>query len=118
MLSAEIKIHTKNNPAQLIENNERMILFCNEAFTRLFDIRRTVEELLGTNCIDLMISLSNTIPDIERLSAFVARSLADRLPGKFQDVKINARTAITIEYKSVILKDGTLIHLWEYHILN
>jgi hypothetical protein len=118
MLSAEIKIHVKNEPAQLIENNERTILFCNEAFTRLFDVKGSVEEFLGTNCIDLMISLSNAIPDIELLSAFVARSLANRLPGKIQDIKINTRTTITIEYKSVILKDGTLIHVWEYLVIN
>ena len=118
MLAPEIKVHAKNDPAQLIENNERTILFCNEAFTRLFDIKGTVEDLWGTSCIDLIISISNTIPDVERLSEFVARSLANRLPGKIQDVKINIRTAITIEYKSVILKDGTLIHIWEYLIMN
>jgi hypothetical protein len=118
MLTPEIKIHAKNDPAQLIENNERTILFCNEAFMRLFDIRGAVGELLGTSCIDLIISISNTIPDVERLSAFVARSLANRLPGKIQDVKINTRTAINIEFKSLILKDGTLIHIWEYLIIN
>jgi hypothetical protein len=118
MFSTEIKILAKNEPAQLIEDNERTILFCNEAFTRLFDIREAVENLQGTNCIDMLISLSNTIPDVEKLSAFVARSLADRLPGKIHDIKINTRTVISIEYKSAILKDGTLIHLWEYIVMH
>ena len=118
MLSPEIKIYTKNNPAQMIENNERTILYCNEVFTRLFDINEVVADLWGTNCIDLIISLSNTIPDIEQLSAFVARSLADRLPSKIDDIKINTRTVVSIEYKSAVLKDGTLSHLWEYTVIH
>jgi hypothetical protein len=114
MLPPEIRIYVKHTTPQLIEDNERKILFCNEAFTRLFDIKQSSEELIGTNCIDLLISLSNNIPDVERLSAFVATSLSDRLPSKVYDIKINPRTIIYIDYKSAVLKNDVLIHVWEY----
>ncbi len=114
MLSSEIKIYVKYTVPQLIEDKERNIVFCNEEFTKLFDIKQSSQDLIGTNCIDMLISLSNTIPDVERLSAFVATSLSDRLSGKIHDIKINPRTIISIYYKSVTLKDGALIHIWEY----
>ncbi len=116
MLLPEIKIYSKNTPAQLIEDYSRKILFCNQAFVRLFDIDKLPEELVGTNCIDLLISVSNNIAEIEDLSTFVATSLANRLPAKVDNIKINATTIISISYRSVKIKENLPAHIWEYTV--
>lgn len=116
MLLPEIKIYAKENPAQLIEDYSRKILFCNDAFVKLFDIDQTPEQLMGTNCIDLLVFISNNIPEIEALSAFVATCLAERKPAKIDNIKINPTTIITINYRSVKLKENLPAHIWEYTV--
>lgn len=118
MLLPEIKIYAKSTPAQLIEDYSRNILFCNQAFVELFDIDKFPDELVGTNCIDLLISISNSIPEIEDLSAFVAKSLAERLPAKIDNIKINSTTIISITYRSVKLKENLPVHIWEYTVMS
>lgn len=118
MLLPEIKIYAKDSPAQLIEDYSRKILFCNQAFVKLFDIDQTSEQLMGTNCIDLLVSISNNIPEIEALSAFVAKSLAERLPSKIDNIKINPTTIISITYRSVKLKQNLPVHIWEYTVMS
>lgn len=116
MLFPEIKIYAKSTPAQLIEDYSRKILFCNQAFVELFDIDKFPEELVGTSCIDLLISISNSISEIEDLSAFVATSLVNRLPAKIDNIKINSTTIISVSYRSVKIKENLPAHIWEYTI--
>ena len=118
MLLPEIKTYAKNSPAQIIEDYSRKILFCNNTFVELFDINQTPEQLMGTSCIDLLVSISNSVPEIDSLSAFVAKSLADRLPAKIDNIKINSTTIISVAYRSVKLKENLPVHIWEYKVMS
>jgi len=102
------------NIAVLVEDDKRDILHANVAFTKLFQIAASPEQLKGLNCNELGSSMVDFFTDGPTFLDRVSKILKKKVPVTNELIQCNNGNILKRSYFPIELKANIIGSLWQY----
>jgi len=98
--------------AVLLEDGERRLLLTNRAFVELFDLRRTPEELVGSDMDELLGSSAAGFVEPDEYVRLVRSRMADRVPVLADELLTVDGRVLERDFVPVTVDGADAGHLW------
>jgi len=100
--------------AILIESPDHKIEFVNQAYCDLFKIRNRPESLIGTDCKQGSVLLSNLFKNPTQFLLRINQILCEQSESKNELLALRDGRTLERNYTPILIDDGIYSHLWTY----
>lgn len=98
----------------LLESEERIIVYANDSFAKLFRIPIPTQALIGMSCALLAERAKANFVDPEKFVTDIAEQVRLRAEVRGHQLEMKDGRKLLRHYKSIALPDGNAGHLWEF----
>lgn len=98
----------------LLENEERIVVYANDSFTKLFGIPIPTKALAGMSCALLADRAKADFVGPEKFVADIEEQIRLRSEVRGHELEMKDGRKLLRHYKSIALPDGNAGHLWEF----